>query len=131
MASLIKCRKCGGPHVTLKCGKEKQDLNTVLENTFIPKPNITEIKTHTSYKIDKRKIVVVKISNLPEDITVPELHELVSEWGKIGRINISSYDNTTSYIDFYFEDEARYFQDAINKTPFDNLILNVELIFKN
>jgi hypothetical protein len=131
MASLIKCRKCGGPHVTLKCGKEKQDLNTVLENTFTPKPNITEIKTHTSYKIDKRKIVVVKISNLPEDITVPELHELVSEWGRIGRINISSYDNTTSYIDFYFEDEARYFQDAINKTPFDNLILNVELIFKN
>ncbi len=132
MASLIKCRKCGGPHVTLKCGKETQDLNKVLEKTFTPKPTINEnyIKNN-DVKIDKRKIVVVRISNLPEDITVPELNELVSEWGKIGRINISSYDNTTSYIDFYFEDEARYFQDAINKTPFDNLILNVERVIKN
>ncbi len=79
MASLIKCRKCSGPHVTLKCGKETQDLNTVLENTFIPKikPIIYE------KKIDKRRIVVIKISNLPNDITVPELNELVSEWVKL------------------------------------------------
>ena len=36
--SLIKCRKCGGPHVTLKCGKEKQDLTTILDNKFsLPK----------------------------------------------------------------------------------------------
>jgi hypothetical protein len=143
MASLIKCKKCGGPHVTLKCGKEKQDLNIVLENKFTPKPNINndnknhDMHTHSmhthsmSFRIDKRKIVVVKISNLPNDITVPELNELVSEWGKIGRINISNYDNTTCYIDFYFEDEALYFIKAIDKTPFDNLILNVERVIKN
>jgi hypothetical protein len=154
MASLIKCRKCGGPHVTLKCGKEKQDLNTVLENTFTPKPivnnydynthemntrntnthgmNTRNTNTHEmSKRIDKRKIVVIKISNLPTDITVPELNELVSEWGKIGRINISSYDNSTSYIDFYFENEADYFIKAVDKTPFDNLILNVEKVIKN
>ena len=139
MASLIKCRKCGGPHVTLKCGKEKQDLNTVLENTFTPKPIINDnnkydykmhnMKTHDmSYRIDKRKIVVIKISNLPEDITVPELNELVSEWGKIGRINISNYDNTTCYIDFYFKDEAEYFIKAIDRTPFEHSILSVELM---
>ncbi len=48
--------------------------------------------------------------------------------GKIGRINISNYDNTTCYIDFYFEDEAEYFIKAIDKTPFDNVILNVEKV---
>ena len=136
MASLIKCRKCGGPHVTLKCGKEKQDLDTVLENKFTLKPinnnNSINMRTHDmSRQIDKRKIVVVKISNLPEDITVPELNELVSEWGKIGRINISCYDNTTCYIDFYFENEANYFIEAIDKTSFDYSILNVEKIIKN
>ena len=130
MASLIKCRKCGGPHVTLKCGKEKQNLETVLENKFTPKP-INNHEHEMSRKIDKRKIVVVKISNLPDDITVPELNELVSEWGRIGRINISSYDNTTCYIDFYFQDEAAYFIEAIDNTPFENSILNVELIKKN
>ncbi len=148
MASLIKCRKCGGPHVTLKCGKEAQDLNKVLENKFAPNYSGTNHfgtkvfeKNENKYnkydnkyeniKIDKRKIVVIKISNLPQDITVPELNELVSEWGKIGRINISTYDNTTCYIDFYFKDEAIYFMKAIDKTPFDNLILNVELIEKD
>ncbi len=134
MASLIKCRKCGGPHVTLKCGKEKQNLETVLENKFKPDNNYNnnnnnhKIYHNNHHKIDKRKIVVIKISNLPDDITVPELNELVSEWGRIGRINISNYDNTTCYIDFYFEDEALYFIKAIDKTPFDNVILNVELM---
>ncbi len=135
MASLIKCRKCGGPHVTLKCGKESLNLNTVLENKFtsndtkINDTKFHDMKTYNmSQKIDKRKIVVIKISNLPDDITVLELNELVSEWGKIGRINISNYDNTTCYIDFYFENEALYFIKALDKTPFDNLILNVELM---
>ena len=137
MASLIKCRKCGGPHVTLKCGKEKQDLEIVLENKFTPKLIDNEInkynyKTHDmSKRIDKRKIAVVKISNLPDDITVSELQELVSEWGRIGRINISNYDNTTCYIDFYFQDEADYFIQAIDNTHFEHSILNVELIKKN
>jgi len=129
MASLIKCRKCGGPHVTLKCGKEKQDLNIVLEHKFV-KPEYKHNTYSTNVKIDKRKIAVVKISNLPEDITIYELNELVSEWGKIGRINISNYDNTTCYIDFYFEDEALYFIKAIDRTAFDKNILNVEIIIK-
>uniref|UniRef100_A0A6C0HV19 RRM domain-containing protein n=1 Tax=viral metagenome TaxID=1070528 RepID=A0A6C0HV19_9ZZZZ len=134
MASLIKCRKCGGPHVTLKCGKETQNLDTVLENKFKTDNNNynnyhNNHKTHNmGQRIDKRKIVVIKISNLPNDITVPELNELVGEWGKIGRINISNYDNTTCYIDFYFEDEALYFIKAIDKTPFENVILNVEIM---
>lgn len=130
MASLIKCRKCGGPHVTLKCGKEKQDLNIVLDNKFTKVENKVDTKNYNNVRIDKRKIAVVKISNLPDDITVNELNELVSEWGKIGRINISSYDNTTCYIDFYFENEALYFIKAIDRTPFDKNILSVELIVK-
>ena len=134
--SLIICRKCGGPHVTLKCGKEKQDLTTILDNKF-SQPKIEEKKEyHNNHKhnysqnIDKRKIVTVRISNLPTDITVPELNNLVGEWGKIGRINLNNYDNTTCYIDFYFKDEADYFIKAIDKTQFDNLILNVDMMDK-
>ncbi len=138
--SLIKCRKCGGPHVTLKCGKDKQDLNVILDNKFSsPKkeePKKEEQRFHQYHhntdhiKLDKRKIVTVRISNLPQDITVPELNNLVSEWGRIGRINLNNYDNTTCYIDFYFKDEAEYFVKAIDKTPFDNVILNVDIMDK-
>jgi RNA recognition motif-containing protein len=131
--SLLICRKCGGPHVTLKCGKDKQDLEAILDNKFsLPKKEeyINNHKHNYSHNIDKRKIVTVRISNLPSDITVPELNNLVSEWGKIGRINLNNYDNTTCYIDFYFKDEADYFVKAIDKTKFDNLILNVDIMDK-
>jgi hypothetical protein len=134
--SLLKCRKCGGPHVTLKCGKDKQDLETILDNKFsLPKREETKRednhKHNYSERIDKRKIVTVRISNLPFDITVPELNNLVGEWGKIGRINLNNYDNTTCYIDFYFKDEADYFVKAIDKTIFENVILNVDIMDKN
>jgi hypothetical protein len=128
--SLIKCRKCNGPHVTLKCGKDKQDLGAILDNKFAPlqKP---DIKTQfNDYKIDKRKIATVRISNLPPDITIPELNNLVNEWGRIGRINLNNYDNSTCYIDFHFKDEADYFVKAIDKTQFENLILNVDIMNK-
>ena len=132
--SLIICRKCGGPHVTLKCGKDKQNLEAILDNKFAPpiqkKEEYHNHKHNYSERIDKRKIVTVRISNLPSDITVPELNNLVSEWGKIGRINLNNYDNTTCYIDFYFKDEADYFIKAIDKTRFENLILNVDIMDK-
>jgi RNA recognition motif-containing protein len=139
--SLIKCRKCGGPHVTLKCGKEKQDLTTILENKF-PQNNINFSHTsHTSNnynhyhdrsaRIDKRKIVTVRLSNLPEDITVNELTELINEWGTIGRINLTTYDNKSAFVDFYYKNEAEYFVKAIDKTPFDCLIISALLLEKD
>lgn len=132
--SLIKCRKCGGPHVTLKCGKDKQDLTVILETQFPQKEPINNYNNHIhnhGHQIDKRKIVTVRISNLPDDITVPELNELVSKWGKIGRINISAYENKSGFIDFYYMDEAEYFIKALDKTPFDHLILNMEIMEKS
>jgi RNA recognition motif-containing protein len=143
--SLIKCRKCGGPHVTLKCGKDKQDLTVILETQFPPKES-NHSNNHSNnhnnhnhnnhvhnhgHAIDKRKIVTVRMSNLPDDITVPELNELVCQWGKIGRINISAYENKSGFIDFYYMDEAEYFIKALDKTPFDHLILNVEIMEKS
>jgi hypothetical protein len=143
--SLIKCRKCGGPHVTLKCGKEKQDLTIILENKF-PQNNINFSQNTNSHnndhktgwhahdrssRIDKRKIVTVRLANLPEDITVDELTNLINEWGTIGRINVTNYDNKSAFVDFYYKAEAEYFVKAIDKTPFDCLILSAQLIEKD
>jgi RNA recognition motif-containing protein len=131
--SLIKCRKCGGPHVTLKCGKDKQDLTIILDNQFpqVKQENKPKYEKHDRNDrnefLDKRKIVTVKISNLPDDITVEELNELISEWGKIGRINVSNYEHKSAFIDFYYKEEAHYFIKALDKTPFDHLIIDVEM----
>lgn len=127
MTSLIKCRKCGGPHVTIKCGKEKQNLDIILEEKFPSK-----IREHNrTSNIDKRKLVTVKISNLPDDITQTELTSLVSEWGKIGRINISAYEHKSGFVDFYYMDEAEYFVKALDRTKFDYMIINVEIVQNN
>ena len=112
MQSLIVCKKCSGNHLTLKCGKEIKTKPILKENT-IP---------------DKRKTVTVRLSNLPDDITVGELDFLMKDWGKIGRININSYENKAAFIDFYFKNEADYFIEAIDRTPFDNLIIRAEYI---
>lgn len=132
MTSLIQCRKCGGPHVTLKCGKEKQNLNELLNTKFPQNVNKPEIKTYQKpVFIDKKKIVTVCIANLPEDMTVEELTELVSEWGKIGRVNLTNNECKTGFIDFYYVEEAEYFVKAIDKTKFDYLIITAEILVKN
>ncbi len=130
MSSLIKCRKCGGPHVTLKCGKEKQPeiIPAMVEK---PKRDYNHREHRKDQYIDKRKIVTVRISNLPDDVTVEELNELISECGKIGRINISSYESKSAFIDFYYKDDAEYFVKALDRTPFGHLIIGVEIVQNN
>ena len=72
---------------------------------------------------------VIKVSNLPRDITVQELNELISPWGEIGNINIKTYSEVIcSYIDFYKKDQAEYFIKAIDSTPFDSMIINAQLM---
>ena len=78
---------------------------------------------------DKKEKFVIKISNLPRDITVQELNELISPWGDIGNINIKNYSETCcSYVDFYRKDQASYFIKAIDSTPFDVMIITAELM---
>lgn len=86
-----------------------------------------------SYRRHKGPKHVIRMSNLPEDITVTELDQLVSEWGSIGNINIKKYNNyhgtsTNCYIDFYNKEEADYFVEALDKTPFVNMMLSVVIM---
>jgi RNA recognition motif-containing protein len=128
MNSLIICKKCGGPHITLKCGKnmpqKHEQIDTKLRNN-----NTKHYETNDKH--NKTKYTTVRISNLPNDIIYEELSELVYEWGKIGRINITNNENKSAFIDFYYKDEAEYFVKALDRTPFDSLIINVEILDKN
>ena len=83
-----------------------------------------------SDNIDKSKLAVIKISNLPDDISLSELNELIQPWGSIGKINIGKSHFKTAYIDFYNKAEAEYFVEALDKTPFDYLIMKVEILQK-
>ena len=102
MSKLI-CNHCGGQHLSFKCKKNKKKNNPEVKN------------------------VTVKLENLPLDVTFNELNRLMQEWGDIKKITIKKdYDNS-AYIIFSNKTEAEYFVKAIDKTPFDNMILTASI----
>ena len=143
----IICRKCGGEHLTIKCGRElettivkeiKQD--TPKQDSYKQDSSKQDSYKQDSYKQDYKsreysqfkhkysKVYTVKLSDLPIDISEPELYELLENWGHITKVRVLMYeDNSSAYIDFCSIDEASYFVRAIHKTPFDSFIISAEL----
>lgn len=127
----IICRKCGGPHFTIKCGKEKtEEKKEVVIQVEKNNTHKTEKYNNNNFEKKDRKQYFkttyrVKISNLPVDMTEEEMMELTCEWGHIVRIKVLNYnDSSVSYIDFGYEDEADYFIKAIDKTPFELILIS-------
>lgn len=155
----VVCRKCGGPHFTIKCGKEKKVEEPIVKSLENNKKNdITienepceKVKTISQATLDKKSKIFlsneinknkqnynrpvfknrykVKIAELPLDMTNEEMMELTFDWGYILNIKVLNYeDKSVAYIDFGYEDQADYFVKALDKTPFDYLLLNVSRI---
>ena len=137
MDNKIQCRKCGGDHLTIKCGKESESHNNMdkMVNDVSRDNSGGKIKTFSSAreynntnKYTKQiyhSIYRVKLSDLPNDITFDEMTDLMNDWGHIVKIKLVPYGDTTSaYIDFGYKEEADYFISAIDKTPFDYRILS-------
>lgn len=125
MENTVICRKCGGPHFTIKCGREL--ITKVIE----PEPELeSEKKEYKTSKTNTIKIPRithrVKISELPLDMTEEEIMDLTKDWGNIVRAKVIIYaDNAVAYIDFSDKEQAIYFEEAINNTPFDHRVLSV------
>jgi len=136
MSNKIICRKCGGEHLTIKCGKDTQNNQPIIIDDKKDTMNI-EINNHRynenhrynrQRNYDKSKLFTVKLSELPLDTTESELYELLQEWGHIVKVKVLSYNEcNVAYIDFIYNEEAVYFIEAINKTPFDSFIITAEL----
>ena len=132
----IICRKCGGPHFTIKCGKTTEPVKetkkeTILEQSEKPSKQYNKTNYNRQQNNDilytqgqRKKTYCVKLSELPLDMTEEEMMELTYEWGHIHRIKVLNYkESSTAYIDFGFEDEAKYFVEAIDRTPFESVLL--------
>ena len=176
----LVCRKCQGPHLTIKCGKDK--IEAKLEDTPTPiihvgRKSYYEMKRENNIKNaipekseetfekafekakeynvnpsnntksfertfektfeksrnydDKprtfRTTYRVKLANLPLDMTEEEMMHMTCDWGHIVRLKVLNYEDTSvAYIDFGHEDEANYFVEAIDRTPFEMLLLTAE-----
>jgi len=149
MNNKIICRKCGGEHLTIKCGKDvpvpiidKEIITSTESKPYKPEFNRNDFDRkdfdrkdfdRKDYRqkprnYDKSKLSTVKLSDLPLDTTEPELYELLQDWGHIVKVKVLSYNEcNVAYIDFIYNEEAVYFIEAIDKTPFDRFIISAEL----
>jgi hypothetical protein len=121
----LKCRKCGGLHLTIKCGKIETIQN---EKIKFNKNNKSDNFFYKSEKKYFSKTFGVKIQNLPSNMTDKELMELTTDWGTIVKLIVLHYeDKSTSvaFVNFGYEEEADYFVKALNKTPFEYEILSL------
>lgn len=142
----LVCRKCQGPHLTIKCGKESK---SVIESKLIEidKPIVTNdrpekkiykrvekegsIKSFKSdnrdFRGERKPLYKVKMSNLPLDMTEAELNDLLYEWGHVVRMRLLNYESSsTAYIEFKEKEAADYIVQALHKTPFEHILLEVE-----
>ena len=151
--SKIVCRKCQGPHLTIKCGKEKE--NKVEEKIKIqidekPREPRRDFKDRDHHQprdqpyprrdFKSTKHGKVKLSNLPNDILEDDLYELLKDWGQVYKLNLVSRDNysgqggttrsTAAYIEFRAEEQADYFLKAFDNTACNNQILVVEKLLE-
>lgn len=125
---MIICRKCGGPHFTIKCGREKKEI--VIEKKEIIIENKEIINEPPKQKYERKQYFKntyrVKLAELPTDMTEEELMVLTCDWGHIVKIKLLNYEESSvAYIDFGYEEEADYFVNALDKTSFDRIILLV------
>lgn len=139
----IVCRKCQKNHFTAKCTSGENQLQshapdkgTQYVRTPAPSskprhgsgdPHQMRPKHRQYFKTTYR----VKISSLPLDITEEEVMELTNEWGHIVRANVLNYPDSNSsnaYIDFGYEEEADYFVKALDRTPFEMLVIGVSRV---
>lgn len=137
--SKIVCRKCQGPHLTIKCGKEKENkVEEKIKKQIDEKPrrDFKDRDTYPRRDFKSSKHGKVKVSNLPNNILEEDLYELLKDWGQVYKLNLVTRDNyssqngvtksTAAYIEFRVEDQADYFLKAFDNTACNNQILVVE-----
>lgn len=141
----LVCRKCQGAHLTIKCGKETKSVielrNDTLKSVTYPKKDINFKserlersdrfdKSERTERFERKPLHKVKMSNLPIDINEEELNELLYDWGHIVRLRLLNYENNSiAYIEFKDKEPADYIVEALHKTPFDHIILDVERLY--
>jgi hypothetical protein len=132
MENKLVCRKCNGPHLTIKCGKEKEPNkieSQIKVDTYksYEKPRTYDEKP----RLYRGRGYKCKILNLPSDITENELMELLYEWGHLISVHVKCYNEySIAFIEFKYEDEIDYLVKALDKTPFDRCIINVEKLIE-
>nr|CAG8487376.1 11805_t:CDS:2 [Entrophospora candida] len=159
MSKKILCRICKGDHFTLKCPykdtfKPINDLTSDLQDANKKTTTTTESSSTAEPPSDKyvppnirsgaskpanagesmkerRDDASIRVTNLSEDTTEGDIHDLFRKFGSISRIYLARDRETNvckgfAFVSFNSRDDASRALNAINGYGYDNLILRVE-----
>jgi translation initiation factor 3 subunit G len=152
----ILCRICKGDHFTTKCPFKDihqpldelgKDLEASKDVAPVSEPIIAETSTGgkyippsmragakqqstDSYK-ERRDDAIIRVTNLSEDTTEGDIHDLFRRFGNISRVYLARDRDTNvckgfAFVSFGVRDDAAKALQAINGYGYDNLILRVE-----
>ena len=109
----IKCRNCGGPHMTYKCTSAK-------------KPD--EKKTSGKYTLDakKREDFSIRVTNFPEEVEETDIRNLFNSFGYIKRINLNTQKGFC-FVSFGNKESCLKAVEKVNKHRYGYHILSVEM----
>ena len=136
--SKVKCKKCGGNHLSIRCGK-KQNSNDFIKvknkksrfdrdkKSKFNKDSNFKNNSKTKYKNNYSGKFKVVLSNLPNVI---ENYNITKELNKYGIANfrLKKYDDSTiAFVEFYDKEHADHFINALNGTYCENMVINAEM----
>ncbi|KAF5092464.1 hypothetical protein D0Z03_002849 [Geotrichum reessii] len=146
----FKCRICQGDHFTAKCpmrdylsssdspaatpAAASAPTEASTDSGYIP-PHLRgkggAVSASVGSKSDRDDSATLRVSNLNEDAIEEDLQEMFGVFGPIVRCNIVRDRETGKsrgfgFVSFMSPDNAEMARKALDKTGFDNLIINVE-----
>ncbi|KAG9286393.1 hypothetical protein G9A89_014559 [Geosiphon pyriformis] len=152
----ILCRICKGDHFTTKCPYKDtlqplDELTNALEEVKHPPTTSEATSTEASgtskyvppaarpgskpsgdsYSKERKDDATIRVTNLSEDTTENDIHDLFRRFGNISRVYLARDRETNvckgfAFVSFGIRDDAAKALTAINGYGYDNLILRVE-----
>lgn len=127
LVSSLKCRNCGGDHLTFACKKSRKDEPGELEVPEVVSTKYVPPAARKGYVEENR---CLRISNLPYSCVEDELRSILEVYGRIERLRVG-YDPVEevckgwAFVTFITARSAKDTIEKLNKARYGHNVLDV------
>ena len=140
----LVCKKCGGAHLTFKCGRKNNNSNpfTKVDNKrkYKKKSLNNKFKTRNDNRNRNSRQFKVLLRNVPKSITDNDFYSVVNvhgtEFSSLMDYGISDFfilkkdhmkESCIVFVNFYDLEHAKYFISVMNGSYFDHVVISAEM----
>ena len=111
----IKCRNCGGPHMTHKCTSTQQ-----------PEEKKKSSNGKYTFTAKRREDFSIRITNFPEEVEEIDIRNLFNSFGYIKRINLNAQKGFC-FVSFGNKESCLKAVEKVNRHRYGYHVLSVEM----